>query len=325
MDEPKSIWTRYWQFDRIASCFDGAGATNYDEAVAAGWSRFFGELPPDSRILDVCTGNGAAALMAAEVSRARGKGFRIVGIDRAEIDPAHYVTRHREALGAIEFRGGTAAEALPFGDASFDAVVSQYGIEYSQLEKSLGEAVRVLAPGGRLRFVLHAAEGECRRQSERVVDEADALLATGVVDAAIRAVEAVCHVERNPGSPPAAIEAADAAFAAFEKALLKTGDLIETATEKQMVQSSGACLLDTFQKRGYFPVPALIAKIEEVRAEVLAHRGRLAALVHASRSKSDLARIEAQLRALGIDNVESSQIEREGQLIAHAVAGERGA
>ena len=35
------IWSRYWHFDRIASCFDGAGQTNYAEDIAGGWRAFF--------------------------------------------------------------------------------------------------------------------------------------------------------------------------------------------------------------------------------------------------------------------------------------------
>ena len=43
------IWDRYWHFDRIASCFDGAGATNYDDCIADGWRAFFAGLPDERR------------------------------------------------------------------------------------------------------------------------------------------------------------------------------------------------------------------------------------------------------------------------------------
>ena len=136
-----AIWNRYWQFDRIASCFDGGGERNYDESVAAGWRTFFADVPEGARLLDLCTGNGAAALIAAEIGLAQDKQFEIVAVDRAEIDPPAYVSRHREALATIDFRPGTEAEKLPFDDGRFDAVFSQYGIEYYTL--SLHDALPI--------------------------------------------------------------------------------------------------------------------------------------------------------------------------------------
>ena len=38
------IWSQYWHYDRIASCFDGAGQSNYADEIAGGWRRFFETL-----------------------------------------------------------------------------------------------------------------------------------------------------------------------------------------------------------------------------------------------------------------------------------------
>src|SRR5687768_15552217 len=71
-----SIWNDYWHFDRLSS-FDDVGQTNYREDIAAGWKSFFDSLPDGASILDLCTGNGAIAVMAAEAGRHGGKNFRI--------------------------------------------------------------------------------------------------------------------------------------------------------------------------------------------------------------------------------------------------------
>jgi hypothetical protein len=49
-------------------------------------------------------------------------------------------------------------EQLPFADGSFDLVTSQFGLEYTQLPRSLAEARRVLRAGGALRAVLHHSQ-----------------------------------------------------------------------------------------------------------------------------------------------------------------------
>ena len=65
------------------------------------------------------------------------------------------------------------ASALPFADASFDAVVSTLVLcSVPELDTTLREVWRVLKPGGRFLFLEHAAAapGTGRRRLQRVVD-----------------------------------------------------------------------------------------------------------------------------------------------------------
>ena len=315
-----AIWNRYWKFDRIASCFDGDGERNYDESVAAGWRAFFGSLPDGTRLLDLCTGNGAAALIAAEVGLANHKGFEIVAVDRAEIDPPAHVSRHRQELATIDFRPGTAAEALPFDDRSFGAVVSQYGIEYSDLERSLPELVRVLAPGGRVRLVMHAAEGVVAADARQVRDEADFLLdGVDLPGTARRCFVDVTGAERNPAADEEAHRKARESLSAFEGALAETAKRIPAAMDKAMLRRSGAVLLDTFKRHGRLDVDQLVAKAEEVRDEIEAHRGRLQALIEAAVTRTELGELASRLRAAGADEVEPSDLSRGPALIGHVL------
>lgn len=311
------IWNRYWHYDRIASCFDGAGASNYDECVAGGWRTFFRGLDPATRILDLCTGNGAAALIAAEVGRREAKGFEIVAVDQADIDPAAYVTRHAEDLAAIRFVPATEAEALPFPDASFDAAISQYGIEYSDLARSIPEAVRVIAPGGRLRLVVHAAEGEVAAGARAIVAEADVLLdRIDLPGAAARCFSALWAVEREG---EAERQPADEAFAAFQAALERTARQIPQAHDATMFRNSGAVLLDTFQRRGQFDLDQLLAKPAEIEAEIGAHRGRLVALVEAALNAGEAEALAARLHEAGAERASSAPLRNGAELIGHVV------
>ena len=211
---------------------------------------------------------------------------------------------------------GTGIEALPFPGAGFAAVISQYGIEYTDLERSLPEAVRMVAPGGRLRFVIHAADGVVARDARMVIADADLLLEEiDLPGHATRCFEAVLAVERGGGDTALA----DTHFAAFQTALERTARHVPQAADRTMFKNSGGVLLDTFQRRGHFDLEQMLAKAEQIRSEITAHRGRLQALVDAARSAKQADAMADRLNALG-GVAARRPLEGPQGLIAHVVA-----
>jgi len=96
------------------------------------------------KVLDVAAGNGNVTLAAAR------RWCEVVSTDYV---PA-LLERGRERAAAerlaIEFREAD-AEALPFADASFDAVVSTFGVMFTaDQDKAAAELVRVCKPGGKI-------------------------------------------------------------------------------------------------------------------------------------------------------------------------------
>jgi len=99
-------------------------------------------IAPGERVLDVACGTGNAALIAAAA------GARVTGLDAAP--RLVEVARERAAAAGADadFVVGDALD-LPFGDGSFDAVVSVFGVIFApDPDRAVGEIVRVLKPGG---------------------------------------------------------------------------------------------------------------------------------------------------------------------------------
>ncbi|HEY8104305.1 MAG TPA: class I SAM-dependent methyltransferase, partial [Gaiellaceae bacterium] len=94
--------------------------------------------------LDVATGTGAVARMAAR------DGADVTGLDLAP-DLIETARKHTEAAGlSVQFDVGD-AEALPYEDASFDVVVTTYGVMFAPDHAAVArELARVTRPGGRL-------------------------------------------------------------------------------------------------------------------------------------------------------------------------------
>jgi len=99
-----------------------------------------------TRLLDLCCGTGVVT--GAAVAR----GAVPIGVD---FSPA-MLAEARRAHPRLQFDEGD-AEALPYPDHSFDAVVSNFGVHHvPRPDKAIAEALRVLRPGGRVAFTTWA-------------------------------------------------------------------------------------------------------------------------------------------------------------------------
>jgi demethylmenaquinone methyltransferase/2-methoxy-6-polyprenyl-1,4-benzoquinol methylase len=112
------------------------------------WRSFLvSRIPADAqRVADVATGTAAVAI---ELARAK-PGRAVVGVDQSpEMLAAGRERVERAGLGdRIELREAR-AEALPFGDAEFDALTFTYLLRYvDDVPATLRELVRVVRPGG---------------------------------------------------------------------------------------------------------------------------------------------------------------------------------
>lgn len=151
--ERRSSWTNYWATGALHSCL-GSFEENYAGDVPGAWREALAGLPEGSQVLDLCTGNGALpALFLGEFQA--GNLARVVAVDLAQIRPDWVSSLAPAQRERLELRGGVQAESLPFLDAGFDMVCSQFGIEYTDRAASLAEAARVLKPGGLLALVMH--------------------------------------------------------------------------------------------------------------------------------------------------------------------------
>lgn len=102
-------------------------------------------------ILDIATGTGDFAILAKKILQPR----RIIGIDISEGMMA--VGRDkvkRTGLERVITFERQDSSALFFPDQSFDAVTAAFGIRnFENIDKSFGEVLRVLKPGGVFLFI----------------------------------------------------------------------------------------------------------------------------------------------------------------------------
>lgn len=148
-------WTRYWAGGALHSCL-GSFSGNYEGEVLAFWREVLTGVADQGAVLDVATGNGALPRLALELAPAAL--YRIEAVDLAQILPSWPEGLPPAQRQRLVFQGGVAVEQLPFREAAFDRVMSQFGLEYTEVGRSLAEVMRVLRPGGLLGLVIHAED-----------------------------------------------------------------------------------------------------------------------------------------------------------------------
>jgi SAM-dependent methyltransferase len=98
------------------------------------------------RVLDVACGTGVVSVSAARL------GARVTGLDLTPELLARARENARIASVEVDWHEGD-VENLPFGDAAFDVVLSEFGHIFApRPEVAIAEMLRVLKPGGTIAF-----------------------------------------------------------------------------------------------------------------------------------------------------------------------------
>jgi len=134
--------------------------------VANPWQ--LGRLTLGERVLDLGSGAGTDSLVAAQMV---GPGGRVTGVDMT----SEMLAKARAAaveMGAanVEFIESE-AERLPFGDKSFDVVISNGVIDLiPDKEAVFSELFRVLMPGGRIQLADVTIQKPVSEEGRRNID-----------------------------------------------------------------------------------------------------------------------------------------------------------
>lgn len=129
-------------FDRIAPVYDAMNRV-MTMGLDLRWRRLTASavVQRGDRVLDAACGTGDLA-----VADLRAGALHVTGLDFSE----QMLARARRKAPAVEWVQGDML-ALPFEDGTFDAYTVGFGVRNaSDLRSALGEARRVLRPGGRI-------------------------------------------------------------------------------------------------------------------------------------------------------------------------------
>lgn len=291
----RNPWAGYWAQGSVGSCLPNA-ERGFAPILDMIWKSYGRTLPRGAEVLDLATGNGAV-LRALAGTQA---GLRLTGVDSAPTLAA--------APPEIVLKPGVAMERLPFGDGSFHALTSQFGLEYGDVAMIAGEAARVLRAGGSFRFVIHHAGGpivahNCARRAALAWARHD----SGVLDRAGQLARAR-RMTRIP-TP-----------ASFRTAVDEAG---QRFPDQSAAVEFCTAILRTLDMGAAHPASETLEVLAELEGRVEGEIARLDALAAAARDDAGIAGLADHLRAAGFDTPDPRPV-RSGKIpFAWLVEGAR--
>ncbi|NHA13520.1 class I SAM-dependent methyltransferase [Thioalkalivibrio sp. XN279] len=301
-------WSRFWERGTLTT-FEGHFSENYDAEIRDFWWSQFERLGPDAAVVDLATGNGAVALLAARFARENDRVFSITGVDSAAIDPA----RIRAAwpalapdIDAIALRGGVPLEATGLADGSVDLVTSQYGFEYGDTAAGSREIARILRPGGRVAMIVHHADSAILSQAREGLRQVSMCVAE---ERFLRLGRRMTKLFRGlkPGPQRGGLNWTPGAVKVREELMAAAARLERHARRPEVLQEDAGFL--------EFVVPAVLRLLEqargsspanlerawgEIEGEAEAYRLRMSDLVSAARDEAGMAQVQAEMEAAGL-------------------------
>lgn len=296
-------WAGYWRSGALHSCatsFQG----NYGGAIAAFWRAAFDGLEAGDRVLDLAAGNGALSQLLVEHRAEADIGCDAV--DLAPVAPAWVAALPAAQRERLRFHGGTPAEALPFEAGRFALVVSQYGLEYTDLESSVAELLRVLRRPARAALLVHHAASRPVGLAHDEIGHLDWLLAPdGLLDTAAAMLPLLARASTADGRAALAQDAPALArrrrFNELQQALARRASGAPCPDVLFETREAIAVLLDIAARRGAAEAQARLPALREA----LAHsRVRLADLCRCALDEAAVTALGQRFATLGAARIE---------------------
>jgi len=321
--ERRDLWSRYWATGMAHSCGTSYDST-YGGAIGNFWRETFAALAPGDHVLDIATGN--AALPRLLLSLLPGLPIGIDAVDIAQVAPAWPLQLDAQQRQRLRILSGVSAESLPFEDDRFALVVSQYGIEYADSTVAIPEALRVLAPGGRMRFLVHHALARPVVLAGHEIEHIDWLLQTdGLVELAAGMIEPMVRAATAAGRASLANDAAaNQLRRRFNEVQAELKARLRSAGCPDVLHEVRDWIARMFLLAPTGGMAACKHALDQIRAALVDSRQRLVDLRHHALDETAVRQFCAQLGHAGL-KATAAPLSDQGHLLGWAVCGGPGA
>ncbi len=285
-------WDNWWR--------EGQEGGAQDPTLRDYWQRVLEQtLTRPVRMLDLACGAGAVTAIANSMRLPTGATLDCTCLD-ASADALAIVAQRLPGVHTLQ----ASAASTGLGDASFDFIASQFGLEYAGTG-AFAEAARLLAPGGQLVLIVHYREGAIDEESRTTCEAIAQTLELGVLDAFDALLQAALALRSGAGNAEA-FTAADQTLAPrvqqFATLLKDRGPAVAGGSLAQLFND----LAGLYQSLESTDLTAAREGVERASRDLKAFAQRMQAMREVALSAEEVAQI---IEALGIAGLEMAQPE----------------
>jgi ubiquinone/menaquinone biosynthesis C-methylase UbiE len=297
------FWSQYWQQGNKTS-FGESLKNGYKGNLKKEWENVFSKLQPNHCVLDLCTGNLSLIRIAAQ-SLDTFEQVNFTGVDYANIEANSFVDSHCN----VSLIPRVNIENLPCEDSSFDRVISNFGIEYSNLDKSINEVYRVLKPKGRIDLVCHHEESSLiKASSKELAFMNDLLMEYGILNK-LEALLAALALNNDSINKE---ELRNEVNLIMSSLLTKYGEYIHAS--EFMAFFKYVFRKQTTDKIGSF---------KEYKQELIGYRFRIESMINASLNKESLLKINVLFKRLNLNIIKQNLLKENDEVIGYVISAEK--
>lgn len=298
-------WENFWAQGSLTS-LPGAFADNYAGRIGALWKKRFSALVDGSRILDIGTGNGAIALLAAAAAQQSDRHYSIDAVDLAKISPQQNLRgESRKLLTHIRFHPGTDAARTGFDNDSFDLVCGNFALEYCNIDFTVAELARITAPEGEHLFVMHHKESVLVDTAKLELGHIELLLnKTKLLQHAQALINQVGNVSIEHRQQLSHNPVIDQHRLAFNKAAQQVSDVIADNSHPELLRTALGGISEAYKLSHTQGRDAALVHLQQTRVDILDNAARLECLGHVAMSATGIEQLTELYRQHGFSTVE---------------------
>lgn len=309
-------WSLFWRQGH-STTFGDYFKQGYAGPVADWWHSKLTTLPTGSVVLELGCGN--CSLLPAMISS--GIKGKYIGVDLARVRLSAVSEQGLPESGIeVSLHSETPAENVPEADASIGLVASVFGIEYSDLDQSLPEVLRLLKPGGQFCALLHHDASVVTSMSRRAISEYNSDDLNDIIDA----LTIICTERDNTpsikelGSNPRAEKGRKIINQMAQKHLSNTDIKTANATMFEVMTDA----LKFFKMMGA-PAQDRRQFISSLADEHKASHERFKQMVSVAFDDSAIENLKAKLGEIGFSEIKVSVIHTNDDILAWGLSAEK--
>jgi len=290
-------WTEYWKSGNKTT-FNSQFNDGYDGEIKSFWKSIFYDLKTGDSIADFCCGSGALINLVIEFASENSLDINICGIDYADIS-VDRIKRLPNILPRII--ANTSVEHSGLADSSIDLIISQYGIEYTDIDLAIKEASRICKAKGKMVFIAHTEESKIIKEASTNIEQIDYCTKRLKIAANVRRMLLVLEDKAKADLSGASRKKADKLRTKINRDLVGLNTIITSNKQSTFVKYFVNQLMGVFESDNGKVIPMIekLKMVDSLLQEIDDYRLRLSDLLGAALSKEMQSKLKQVLTSNG--------------------------